>query len=115
VTADGLQRAELKSTLIVQTIYKGYLQLAVIANESQCGGWVPEDIQKPPLLAVTIQVETALKDGKSWAIPIYIIHLAGNFRCKYSVLELVRTQNGNITKCTSINWKVQKEKKKCTD
>ena len=45
----------------------------------------------------------------------YIIHPTGNFRCEYSVLELVQTQNGNITKCTSINEKVHKDKKKCPD
>ena len=46
---------------------------------------------------------------------IYIIHPCGNFTCKYSVLQLVQTQNGKTRKCTSINWKVQKEKKKCID
>ena len=35
--------------------------------------------------------------------------------CKYSVLKLFHMQNGKIRKCISINWKVQKEKKKCID
>ena len=46
------------------------------------------------------------------SLPIYTIHPGWNFRRKYSVLQLVQTQNGKIRKCTSINWKVQKEKKK---
>ena len=45
------------------------------------------------------------------SLEIYTIHPGGNFRCKYSVLQ----QNGKIRKCISINWKVQKEKKKCID
>ena len=53
--------------------------------------------------------------GAPGALTIYMIHPGGNFRCKYSVMQLVQTQNGNITKCTSINWKVHKEMKKCTD
>ena len=46
------------------------------------------------------------------ALNIYTMHRGGKFRSKYSVLQLVQTQNGKIGKCTSINWKVQKEKKK---
>ena len=43
-------------------------------------------------------------------LTIYTIHPGRNFRWKYSVLQLVQTQNGKITKCTSINkWKVHKE------
>ena len=53
--------------------------------------------------------------GAPGALTIYMIHPGGNFRCKYSVMQLVQTQNGNTTKCTSINWKVHKEMKKCTD
>jgi len=49
------------------------------------------------------------------ALTIYTIHPGGNFRCKYSVLQLFQTQNGKIRKCISINWKVQKKKKKCID
>ena len=56
-----------------------------------------------------------LKQRTETALIICIIHPGGNFRFEYSVLELVQTQNGNITKCTSINEKVHKEKKKCTD
>ena len=53
--------------------------------------------------------------SKSGALTIYTIHPGGNFSCKYSVLQLVETQTGKIRRCTSINWKVQKEKKKCSD
>ena len=49
------------------------------------------------------------------AFTIYTIRPSGNFRCKHSVLQLVETQFGKIRICTSINWKVQKEKKKCMD
>ena len=49
------------------------------------------------------------------ALTIYTIRQGGNFRCKYSVLQLVQTLGGKIRKCTSIKWKVQKEKKKCID
>ena len=45
----------------------------------------------------------------------YTIHSGGNFRYKYSVLQLVETQIGKIRRYTSINWKGQKEKKKCID
>ena len=40
-------------------------------------------------------------------------HPGGNFWCKYSAMHLVQTQNWKIAKCTSINWKAKKEKKKC--
>ena len=36
-------------------------------------------------------------------------------RVEDTVLQLIQTQNGKITKCTSNNWKVGKEKKKCID
>ena len=49
------------------------------------------------------------------ALTIYTIHPGGNFRCKYSVLQLFQTENGKIKKCIGINWKVQKERKKCID
>ena len=45
------------------------------------------------------------------ALTIYTIHPGENFRCKYLVLQPFETQNGNIRKCISINWKVQKERK----
>ena len=53
--------------------------------------------------------------SKSGALTIYTIHPGWNFSCKYSVLQLVETQIGKIRRCTSINWKVPKEKKKCSD
>ena len=52
---------------------------------------------------------------RSRALTIYTIHPGGNFRCKYSVLQLFQMQYGKIRKCISIKWKVQKEKKKCID
>ena len=52
---------------------------------------------------------------KQGALTIYTIHPGGNFRWKYSVLQLFQTQNGKIRKCISINWKFQKKKKKCID
>ena len=54
-------------------------------------------------------------EEKNWGAYHLHIHPGGNFRCEYSVLELVQTQTGTITKCTSTNWKVHKEKNKCTD
>ena len=59
------------------------------------------------------QISTRSKD--IWALTIYTIHPGGNFRCKYSVLQLFQMENGKIRKCISINWKVQKEKKKFID
>ena len=51
-----------------------------------------------------------------WALTLHNIRPGGNLMCKYSVVWLVQVQNGNITKCPSINyWKVQREKKKCID
>ena len=44
-----------------------------------------------------------IDSGADRPVTSYIMHPGGNFRCEYSVLELVQTQNGNITKCTSIN------------
>ena len=56
-----------------------------------------------------------MKGQTPGALTIYTIHPGGNFRCKYSVLQLFQTQNGKIRKCISINWKDQKEKKKSID
>jgi len=54
-----------------------------------------------------IKADQALTKEKTGALTIYTIHPGGNFRCKYSVLQLVETQSGKIRRCTSINWKVQ--------
>ena len=56
-----------------------------------------------------------VEPASSGALTIYTIHAGGNVRCKYSLLLLVQTQNGQMKKYTSIDWKAQKEKKKCID
>ena len=62
----------------------------------------------------TYQLDISFK-SKLGALTIYTKHPGGNFRCKYSVLQLFQTQNSKIWKCISINWKVQKWQKKCID
>ena len=47
------------------------------------------------------------------ALTIYTIHPSGNFRGKYSVLQLFQTQNGKIRKCITIN--IGKFKRKRTN
>ena len=58
------------------------------------------------------QIKFLLEQG---TLTIYTIHPGGNFWCKYAVLQLVQTQDAKITKFTGINWKTEKEKKKCID
>ena len=70
-------------------------------------------LETPIARKVGFSFEEGRMQGES--LTIYTIHPGGNFRCKYSVLQLFQTQNGKIRKCISINWKVQKEKKKCIE
>ena len=64
------------------------------------------------ILSLFSKRRTSVNERKNWeighdnefgrkrprALTIYIIDPGGNFRCKYSVLWLVQTQNGNTTK-----------------
>ena len=43
---------------------------------------------------------------------IYTIHPGGNFRCKYSVLQLFQTENGKIRKCIIVSIGKFKKKRK---
>lgn len=54
-------------------------------------------------------------DRSPCALNIDTVLPGGNFRCNDALLQLVQAQNGKITEYTSINWKVQKDKKKCID
>ena len=88
--------------------------LLSMSTSTRYKNWHPPVLM---LMSVMVNMAKPVEDPqiKIRVLTIYTIHLGGNFRCKYSVLQLVETQIGKIRRCTSINWKGQKEKKKCIE
>ena len=84
--------------------------LLSMSTSTRYKNWHPPVLM---LMSVMVNMAKPVEDPqiKIRVLTIYTIHLGGNFRCKYSVLQLVETQIGKIRRCTSINWKGQKEKK----